>query len=140
MRTFITLITCLYILAPTFAIAQKDESCDANPRWLLVTVLAEETWSRSDEKDQLERVPEFTHTEERLKLLDRCEIEIFSAYRKLPGSLEYPGASDDAVATTITDYTQANGKTERLTQLWVKESLQDICRAMRDCEDTTSRP
>lgn len=134
---------CLFLLPfilllATSAVLPQSESCDANPRWLLVTVLAEETWLRSEEKDQLERIPAFTHTEERLKLLDRCEIEIFSAYRKLPGTLEYPGASDGAVATTITDYIQANGKTESMNHLWVKESLQDICRVMKDCEDTTN--
>ena len=39
MRIFTVLIFCLYMLVPTFAIAQQDESCDANPRWLLVTVV-----------------------------------------------------------------------------------------------------
>ena len=49
MRTFTTLICCLYILAPTFAIAQQDESCDANPRWLLVTVFQSGFWMKDEE-------------------------------------------------------------------------------------------
>ena len=78
----------------------------------------------------------FTHTEERLALLDRCEIYLFSAYR--PTLRAYPGSNEAAVATIATTSTRANGKIVGLTEHWVKESLQDICRVMKDCEDTTN--
>ena len=136
MRTFIAFACCLFLIAPATAIAQKEKSCDASPRWLLVTVVAQKHWINSDETDQLEPVPVFTRTDEHLKLLDRCGVKVFSDYTI---NQEYPGDSDDNVATEITDLTQSNGKATSLGILWVKESLQEICAAVRDCADATSK-
>ena len=70
MRTFTALIFCLYMLVPTFAIAQQDESCDANPRWLLVTVLAA--------ADNFEDGNTEIALKDELRLVDRCEIDDLS--------------------------------------------------------------
>ena len=136
MRTFIAFACCLFLIAPATAIAQKEKSCDASPRWLLVTVVAQKYWIKSDETDQLEPFPAGTSTDEHLKLLDRCGVKVFSDYQ---GSSKYPGDSDDNVATEITDHTQSNGKTMGFGIFWVKESLQEICAAVRDCADATSK-
>ena len=106
---------------------------------MLVTVVAQKHWIKSDEKDQLEPVPVLTRTDEHLKLLDRCGVKVFSDYTIHQGSSKYPGDSDDNVATEITDHTQSNGKTMGFGIFWVKESLQEICAAVRDCADATSK-
>ena len=139
MRTFIAFACCLFLIAPATAIAQKEKSCDASPRWLLVTVVAQKVWIKSDETDQLEPFQALTRTDEHLNLLDRCGVKVFSDYTIHQGSSKYPGDSDDNVATEITDHTQSNGKTTSLEILWVKESLQEICAAVRDCADATSK-
>ena len=124
MRTFTALICCLYMLAPTSAIAQQGESCDANPRWLLVTVVsAVDSFGTESEYDG-----------EYLSMVDRCEGDTFNI-RAYSGSAE-------GIATEIawTYLSTDRSKTNDWVRLWVKESLQDICRAMWDCSDATSRP
>ena len=116
------------MLAPTSAIAQQDESCDANPRWLLVTVVRSAgRLPGEDEKTQYSG-------EERLELVDRCAGDSF-------GISEHQGESEDIESEIWwTIVSQVTGETMAWTKIWVKESLHDICRAVRDCADATSRP
>ena len=62
MRTFTALIFCLYVLAPTFSLARgdKEEPCDANPRWLLVTVLEAEHYKKKKGEKTLSKVDLFS--------------------------------------------------------------------------------
>ena len=125
MRTFTALIFCLYMLVPTFAIAQQDESCDANPRWLLVTVLAAADNFVDEKAKEVARA-------EHLRHVDRCIINSISTATD---------GSDPRISSEILMVFNSEPVEESLwVRLWLKESLQDICRAMRDCEDTTSRP
>ncbi len=135
MRTFTTLICCLYMLAPTFAIAQQDESCDANPRWLLVTVLQSGFWME-DEEGVLKRFPpndndqDDSYPEGKLWLVDRCEdVDIHS----------HTGEPNAPSTTRINISTFSDrGILESVTRLWVKESITEICSSVRDCADATS--
>ena len=89
MRTFTALICCLYMLVPTSAIAQQDESCDANPRWLLVTVVRGEFWLKPQSGDT--KAEHFN--EERLQLVDRCQADIFT--------ISHYRGTDENIATEI---------------------------------------
>ena len=130
MRTFTALICCLYMLAPTSAIAQQGESCDANPRWLLVTVVRGEFWMKPESGDT--KTEHFN--EERLQLVDRCHADIFTV-------LHYRDEDENIAAEIRWAYmSDKTGEVSSWSKIWVKESLQDICRVMRDCEDATSRP
>ena len=129
MRTFIAFIFCLYMLVPTFAIAQQEESCDANPRWLLVTVVASKFWIKSDSDDE----PRDQYYGGKLELVDRCDITSISPYEDT--------ADKRSIATEILKmFRSETGEIISWSRLWVKESLQDICQSMQDCADVTSRP
>lgn len=129
MRPFMILTLCLALLAPTFSSAQQDKSCDASPRWLLVTVVRSASWFKTTSK-----VEEADYSgEEKLWLVDRCGDDLFNI-------TSYSGP-EKGIATEIMSMTTSHdGEALAWTRLSVKESLHDICRAMRDCGDATSKP
>lgn len=128
MRPFMILTLYLSLLAPTFSIAQQKKPCDASPRWLLVTVVQSAMWIKNISKGDK---PQYSDNE-RLELVDRCEGDVFS--------IQHHSGPEKGVAAEIRQVTIRDGETIAWVRFWVKESLRDICRAMRDCGDSTSGP
>ena len=115
------------LLLATSAVLPQSESCDANPRWLLVTVVRADSWLVAA-SDGLH-----TYDRERLELVDLCDYDDFSF-----DDTRFDGRTDSTLITLM-DFSVNQELTFR-KRLWVKESLQDICRVMKDCEDTTNQP
>ncbi len=116
------LLTLLLLTLPSLASAQ-EETCDAKPRWLLVTVVQDRDNIGGETKTA-------TWPEGELRLVDRCQADHFSV---TSASKQDPGL------TLISKfYTDSKGKISTFVDLWVKESLHDICLAMRDCADATA--
>ena len=130
MRIFTVLIFCLYMLVPTFAIAQQDESCDANPRWLLVTVVQSEVWMKPNNEKKVELVDQLSDysSGERLQLVDRCYGDTFDISH-------YSGSKENIAAEINWAFYSSTQELKSWYRIWVKESLQDICQAMQDCAD-----
>ena len=68
---------CLCLLTATLAQAEKVKSCDAKPRWLLVTVLAFEfhitgLQNKQGENISVDPTPKI-YPKGTLRLLDRCK-------------------------------------------------------------------
>ena len=130
------LVAASLTLAPAFA----EEPCDANPRWLLVMVVKQESWWKpvNKENSELERVDALSYRldKERLELVDRCENKFVSI------RIDHDDSEKNA-ETKITQYRQSWQKKEWVLEstytIWIKESLHDLCRAMRDCADATFR-
>ena len=98
------------------------KACEANPRWLLVTVVEQELLMEDDEVG-FKRSDTFSYSVERKELLDRCEISLIDEARK-------------EVANASAKITQSSPGV--LIYFYVKESLQDICSVLPDCADATS--
>ena len=109
----------IIVLASTAATAQ-DGLCDAEPRWLVVTQTG---YSTLIAEPGGRPVSERTESEDKLFLLDRCTIvEIWSTDDG--GSSARVRIDLDAIQVYV---------------VHMKESLSELCRAMRDCGDATLR-
>lgn len=98
------------------------KACEANPRWLLVTIVKQEVLLEDDEGDY-KRSDALSYSVERKELLDRCKIALIDEAR-------------NNVANASTKITQSSPGA--LMYLYVKESLQDICSVLPDCADVTA--
>ena len=103
-------------LAPVHVVAQ-DAPCDADPRWLLVTLLENRITYESGE-----------HLDAALgqQVLDRCEIV----------SIKQENPISEPIRSTI--MIRPHGDI-LLWEMTARESPQDICAAVRDCGDATLR-
>ena len=113
--------------------AHAQESCDAKPRWLLVTVLETDWYARSEDDDgKFDRkgYPLSGKTPDgSLNMIDRCSGTVLMSINPSPESK--PGK------TLLTVLHYEGPRPSGQIQYWVKESLQDLCRAMKDCGDAT---
>ena len=114
-------------------LVQAEKHCDADPRYLLVTVLAEHTWIRNIETDKLEKESNFSSATPRPVLLDRCDnIDFVNASNP---SVYFP---DERIAKSeVSEYVSEGRKIKTWKLMRVKESLSDLCRVMKDCGDAT---
>ena len=130
----------LYLSTP--AIARRGESCDAKPRYILVTVLELDYFARSKSKDgsglRKHEAASGKIPSGRLQMIDRCGDGIIQMSNNNgigPGKGK-PGKSiiEDSLYSD-------GGEIRTLIRYFVKESMADLCRAMNDCADaTSSRP
>ena len=135
MRTLVAILLALAVLPAADAQTSGKErinlwgnidykACEAKPRWLLVTVVEQETRVQGDKDEwkNIEEVLEISFPDESATMIDRCEISIISE-----AGLDTKGKAriHTSKAGTFTFYT-------------VKESLQDICSVLPDCADATA--
>ena len=111
------LVLAAVVLEPIPVVAQ-NAPCDADPRWMVVTVVQAEAIDHESNS-----VRTFDHLAG-LRILDRCRIVHIA---ELVGN-ESAAAQIQMRHDAISDTTQL---------LLVKEPVQDICMAMRDCGDAT---
>ena len=122
MRMRITVsVFVLVLLALSIPAAGQSGSCNADPRWLLVTVIfrqdalkLEDEWKWSDSSVT------------RRALIDRCEITYIGSTE---GEVDQYPPSATRMTLGLSD--------SSFSYLWVLESLQDICLAVSDCVDAT---
>lgn len=102
-------------------LAAQDAACDAEPRWLTVTVVGSEFIDAEGEVSEL-----FRDGNQGAQMLDRCRgyISISEDRRIRPGG----------VSQANIDISYRDGS---LRFYFVKESVQDICAAVSDCADAT---
>ena len=135
-------IVWLLLCLSTPAIAQRGESCDAKPRYILVTVLELDFYTRSQSKDGSGLVKHEAISGKipngRLQMIDRCGNGVIqmSDNNGIGSGKGKPGKA------IIEDFLYSEGGEIRtLLRYFVKESMADLCRAMKDCSDaTSSRP
>ena len=115
MRIWITVVA----LAALQDVALRAQ-CDANPRWLLVTV--------TDVSYVNFRTTERTDVDvlNRQQMIDRCEVD----------KVDEQSTSQSAVLTITAAGTPVP---DSFTLLFVDETPQEICAAVRDCADATKR-
>ena len=99
------------------------KACEANPRWLLVTVVEQKGWTQQDD-GEFKPSEVFSYRGEVRELIDRCEISSIGE----SGSL-----SANSRARIIKSSPGA------LIHVYVKESLTDICGVLPDCADASVR-
>ena len=124
----VLLLSCLPVFAQSSGEA-PGKGCNANPRWILVTVVDREYYTKEDGILKKTEVLSWSSPKGDFVLVDRCEVtsitSIYDARRR--------GFSKDAIKYKSEIYTDSGG----LEVFRVKESLQDLCRAMKDCVDAT---
>ena len=125
----------LALLAVLFTgLVQAERPCDADPRYLLVTVVAENIWFGNEETGKLEKRPDLSWTKPpRPVLLDRCDDVNF--YNATSPSPQFPSDQIGQSEGTVLQYEGSEVKSMRIMR--IKESLSDICRVMEDCGDAT---
>ncbi len=121
------------LLAVLFTgLVQAEKPCDADPRYLLVTVVAQHVWYENLESKKFELRPEMSSNKPRPVLLDRCEnIRFYNA--NIP-SQQFP---DDKVSQSEATVLRKLNKSQSMKIIRIKESMSDICRVMKDCGDAT---
>ena len=119
------LLTCTMVCASP--VAAQEPSCDADPRWLVVTVVASRMSNDDGEMEYVredgERVP-FRDFSLGALMLDRCE-----------GYYGFGSAGAEAFTGAQTTVSIRGGTTN--TFYYVRESVHDICAAISDCADAT---
>ena len=135
-------IVWLLLCLSTPAIAQRGESCDAKPRWLLVTVLELDYYTPSKSKDgsglRKHEAASGKIPNGRLQMIDRCGNGII---QMSDNNGIGPGEGKPGKAIIEHSLYSEGGEITTLVRYFVKESMADLCRAMKDCADaTSSRP
>ena len=124
MRTTVIVFIAVGVWLPGLAHAQ-DSTCDAEPRYLVVTVVGSDT-VRDGERDEF-----WTDADVGTYMLDRCRISQSQPFRTYPAR-ERPDLADEAQASFMI-YRDADS----FTWYYVRESLHDICAVLADCADAT---
>ena len=122
------------LLAVLFTgLVQAEKPCDADPRYLLVTAVAERSWYRNKESGEMEERTGASWSKPRPILLDRCEnIKFSNAYHPSP---YFP---DEKIAQSGADVFGYEGsQLKSMRKIRIKESMSDICWVMKDCGDAT---
>lgn len=112
---------------------QAEKSCDADPRYLLVTVTGRQLLFKNAKTTKFEEVKLPEKFTKRIELLDRCDGYTFSHTPYPTKEFE----NDDMGNTTATKLTYEDGGAHSIERLRIRESLSDLCRAMKDCVDAT---
>ena len=123
MRTATIAFIAVGVWLPGLAHAQ-DSTCDAEPRYLVVTVVGSET-VRDGQRDEF-----FRDAGRGVNMIDRCGGATVQIGQSAPG--DRPDLADLAQATIVVHY-----DSEDFTIYWVRESLHDICAVLADCADAT---
>ena len=133
MRSIQALLTLTALLLLTVPVhAQEGGSCTANPRWILATVLEVETILLNVKTGKLEKVHVLSRKipEGRLQMFDRC-----SPNQILDMSVNR--VSDTGAKSHIEVTTWKGQEMTGIANYFIKETLNDLCHAMRDCADAT---
>ena len=128
MRALIVVVSFLVasLLPHSIAVAQ-ERPCDARPRWLVVTVIAGYTLSKSEEPVAWESLG--------ARAVDRCDIyEMFEIDHLDQRLARGSGREFKGPKTTLRLYAASPSHTYELT---ISESVHDICAAVEDCADAT---
>ena len=113
------LLACM--VACAWPVAAQEASCDADPRWLAVTVL-QSRMSHDGKEAQLAGGQPFRDFNLGVQMLDRCV-----------GDLQIGSTEGGTVLGVQTSVVIQQGTTT--TVYYVRESVQDICAAVSDCAD-----
>ena len=105
----------LTVTLKSVPVVAQDSPCDADPRWLLVTVIESRIYRATGEHVDLAVGQQ---------LLDRCGIE----------GIVQTNPISEPPRSTIVMRTDSDSARWEIT---ARESPQDICRALRDCGDAT---
>ena len=115
-----SLLLVLALAGSAFPLGAQD-SCDADPRWIVVTIVGSVLLDPDGEP-----VPEMEDAGQGARMLDRCEIIQIAEVRQ---------ARVGGNSQALIQVSQGPGTT---TTLWyVRESVEEICAAMDDCGDAT---
>ena len=123
MRTAVIVFIAVGVWLPGLAHAQ-DSACDAEPRYLVVTVVGSDT-VREGQVDEF-----FKDADKGAFMLDRCDYA--RVHFSGPSHGDRPDLADVMQATII-----VNRNRDTLTLYHVRESLHDICAVLADCADAT---
>ena len=129
---------CVFRLAVAVSVhashCTKGEPCDSKPRWLLVTVLERNYYHEPKDGGAWEQDGTLSSQTPKgeLAMIDRCGSwgrPISMIKNRTPTK---PGK------TLIVESHDVDGESKGATHYFIKESLTDLCRAMKDCADATS--
>lgn len=120
-----TLLAAVLLLT-SLGQAGAQEQCDADPKWLVVTIIDGE--GRMGDQD----LAVSTGT----RFLQRCNIVYIAALKETEYYAESYNRARDAGARTVIN--TSNTLAESFTQYFVKETVHAICAAVNDCADATA--
>ena len=123
MRTAVIVFIAVGVWLPGLVHAQ-DSTCDAEPRYLVVTVVGSDT-VRDGQRDEF-----FRDAGRGVYMIDRCAGEAVTIGQSAFG--DRPDLADLAQATITVHYTN-----EVFTMYHVRESLHDICAVLAEWADAT---
>ena len=121
------------VLMQTVPANAQDSRCNAQPRWLAVTVVSGTTIGIGDRPIQASAG---------VQLVDRCEDTRLTFVSELD-PIGYAGDGAEAFAqgakSRLHFYYIPSDDDPIFTVLFVKETVQQLCAAMDDCGDATAR-
>ena len=110
--------------------------CDAKPRYILVTVLELDFYTRSQSKDGSGLVKHEAISGKipngRLQMIDRCGNGVI---QMSDNNGIGPGKGKPGKAIIEDFLYSEGGEIRTLLRYFVKESMADLCRAMKDCSE-----
>ena len=122
-----TLLAAVLLLT-SLGQASAQEQCDADPKWLVVTVV-DGTGRLGDQNLTVGTGARF---------LRRCEIVYIGTLKETEYYADSYNRARDAGAQTVIN--TSNTGAESFTQYFVKETVHAICAAVNDCADATAKP